>query len=294
MGGMALAQLPPDQVNYQGVLRNADNLPRTGAFDMIFRFFDSQTGGNEILVDSHLASGTGAVVATDGLFSVPLGGGTVVDGASVFPNDPYTTLTKMFGDFSSVWLQIEIDSGMVVEVLSPRVAVRSSPYSLNYGGRRVTFLKDVEASGVNGQAGNVGSYAAVALNVQEGDTSFCSLFGSQFTLQPGKYAIRGAVTFFKAGSSGTTTYSGKSRIWNVTDGEETIIGSSVWVAHDNFGYTDSSNSIVNGVLSIETATTFELQYRTSHANLFIGRAVTYGNDEVYSQLEIERLGEVVP
>jgi hypothetical protein len=39
---------------------------------MIFRFFDAPTGGNEILLDRHEASGTGAVTVTTGLFSAAL------------------------------------------------------------------------------------------------------------------------------------------------------------------------------------------------------------------------------
>ena len=130
-GAPAFAVTPPDRVNYQGVLRNADGVPRNGDHDMVFRFYDSAVGGNEILVDSHIASGSGAVAVTGGLFTVPLGGGDVDDGAGVFPDDPYLSLTKMFSDFSEVWLQIEVDSGDVLEVLSPRVAILSSPYGLN-------------------------------------------------------------------------------------------------------------------------------------------------------------------
>src|SRR5262245_12280635 len=123
----ALAADPPDRVNYQGVLRDAAGNPRNGSFDMTFRFFDSPAAGNEILVDRHLAAGSGAVVVGSGLFDVALGSGTVTDGAAALPGDPYTTLAALFRDFTGVFMQIEIGA----EVLSPRVQVVAAPYALH-------------------------------------------------------------------------------------------------------------------------------------------------------------------
>ena len=50
----AHAATPPGAVNYQGVLRDASDVPLDGSFDMTFRFFDAAIGGDEILVDEHL------------------------------------------------------------------------------------------------------------------------------------------------------------------------------------------------------------------------------------------------
>jgi type VI secretion system VgrG family protein len=125
--GTATAVEPPDLVNYEGVLRDPNGVPRNGAFDMTFRFFDALTLGNEILVDSHLAAGTGAVTVTGGLFNVKLGGGGVGDGSAVLPNDPYTSLTQVFRDFSPVWLEVQVGG----ETLAPRIEVVSAAYALN-------------------------------------------------------------------------------------------------------------------------------------------------------------------
>src|SRR6185503_10404743 len=75
----ALAADPPVTVNYQGVLRDSQNKPVTGGYNMIFRFFDDESFGNELLVDAH--AGGLAVTVTNGVFNVALGGGTVSDGA---------------------------------------------------------------------------------------------------------------------------------------------------------------------------------------------------------------------
>ena len=65
----ALAAQPPDLINYQGVLRDSQGNALSGSYPMVFRFFSAETGGDEILVNTHAA-----VSVTDGLFSVALGG----------------------------------------------------------------------------------------------------------------------------------------------------------------------------------------------------------------------------
>jgi hypothetical protein len=115
---------PPALVDYQGVLRSAGDAPLSGTYDMTFRFFDAETGGNEILLDRHLAAGAQAVTVAGGLFSVGLGGGAVADGSGP---GAYTSLSSVFRDFGEVWLEIEINA----EVLSPRTRVLAGPYALN-------------------------------------------------------------------------------------------------------------------------------------------------------------------
>jgi hypothetical protein len=60
-GGLGAVE-PPALLNYQAVLRDAAGAPLSGSYDMTFRFFDAPLGGNEILVDQHLAAGAQAVV----------------------------------------------------------------------------------------------------------------------------------------------------------------------------------------------------------------------------------------
>src|SRR5215467_14422306 len=94
-GSVVLAADPPTLVNYQGVLRDASDKPRNGTFDMVFRFYDAPTAGNEILVDSHTGGGGNAVTVTGGLFNVQLGGGTVTDGSGA---GTYASLADVFRD----------------------------------------------------------------------------------------------------------------------------------------------------------------------------------------------------
>ena len=115
---------PPTLVNYQGVLRNAQGVPLDGNFDMVFRFFNASTAGDEILVDEHLAAGTGAVTVVGGLFNSQLGSGDVSDGSGA---GNFTSLDEVFRDNDTVFLEIQVDG----ETLAPRTRVVSSAYALN-------------------------------------------------------------------------------------------------------------------------------------------------------------------
>lgn len=114
--------IPPDTIHYQGVLRTTDGTPADGDHDMVFRFFDDV--GNELLVDEHLASGSGAVPVADGLFSVALGSGVVSDGSGPFV---WLQLAQMFRDNAVVELEIEVAG----ETLAPRVPIHAAPFAHN-------------------------------------------------------------------------------------------------------------------------------------------------------------------
>ncbi|HET8947435.1 MAG TPA: hypothetical protein VFQ07_10665 [Candidatus Polarisedimenticolia bacterium] len=111
-------------MNYQGVLRNQSDQPLSGTYDMVFRFMDAPTAGNEILVDQHTAATSIAVTVANGLFDVTLGAGAVSDGSGP---GTYATLDAVFGDFANVWLEITVGG----ETLSPRTPIHSAAYALN-------------------------------------------------------------------------------------------------------------------------------------------------------------------
>jgi hypothetical protein len=128
LSGSILANVPPDLLNYQGVLRNASDQPLDGSFDMVFRLIDG-VGGNEIMVDRH--EGALRVAVAGGLFSVQLGGGVVSDGAGP---GTYTSLSQVFRDFQNVHLRVQVNG----ETLSPDVRVVSAAYAHN-----ATYLNGV-------------------------------------------------------------------------------------------------------------------------------------------------------
>ena len=118
--GLALsASTPPDALNYQGVLRDAEDRPLDGTYGMVFRFFSADSGGDEILVDDH-----GTVGVSEGLFNVGLGSGSVTDGAGP---GKYTTLSRVFADYPDLYVEVEVAG----ETLAPRIRIVSAGYALN-------------------------------------------------------------------------------------------------------------------------------------------------------------------
>jgi len=132
------AATPPGLINYQGVLRDDAGAPLDGSYDMVFTFYSDATAGDEIVIDSHLAAGSGAITVADGLFNVALGSGTVTDGSGT---GTYTSLAAVFRDYASVWLQVNVAG----EDLSPRVQVLASAYAQNAG--TVKGVVNVDANG---------------------------------------------------------------------------------------------------------------------------------------------------
>jgi len=118
------AASPPEVINYQGVLRDAADNPLNGDYDMVFRLWSAELGGDEILLDRHLAVNLQAVAVTGGLFNVMLGAGEVLDGLG---QGTYASLAGPFRDYGELWLEVQIGS----ETLSPRVRVAASGYALN-------------------------------------------------------------------------------------------------------------------------------------------------------------------
>ncbi|HEU5181053.1 MAG TPA: hypothetical protein VFW45_09680, partial [Candidatus Polarisedimenticolia bacterium] len=120
----ARAAVPPTTINYQGVLRDQNDNPLSGSYDVVLRFMDAAAAGNEILIDQHTAATGNAVTVSGGLFNVAIGSGTVADGSGA---GTYTALDAVFRDYGSVWLEVKVGA----ETLSPRTPIRSSPYALN-------------------------------------------------------------------------------------------------------------------------------------------------------------------
>ena len=152
---LALAASPSALVNYQGVLRNASNAPLSGTFDMVFRFYDTMTGGNEILVDSHSAVGGSPVTVSGGLFNVQLGSGVLTDGAGP---GVYSSLAEVFASYGTVYLSVQVGS----EVLTPRTRIVSAAYSLN------SANLDGRSSGAFAQRGAANTFTTGPQTLQTG------------------------------------------------------------------------------------------------------------------------------
>lgn len=117
------AHAVPDAVQYHGILRDASGAPVDGEVDAVFRLFDAETAGDEILRDSHLAANGQALAVDDGLFAARIGRGLVEDGAGP---DVFDSLAAAFRLHPRLWLEVELAG----ETLAPRVEIVASGYAL--------------------------------------------------------------------------------------------------------------------------------------------------------------------
>jgi hypothetical protein len=147
-----LAATPPPLINYQGVLRDNNDKPLAGPYDMLFRVMDAATAGNEIMVDQHAAVTANAVTVAGGLFNASLGSGTTTDGSGP---GTYTSLDAVFRDYGSVWLEVRVGA----ETLTPRTRIQSAAYALNATNavsatNATNAMTATNANQLNGQPGS--------------------------------------------------------------------------------------------------------------------------------------------
>jgi len=190
-GAAVAAVFPPAQINYQGVLRGSAGEPLTGDYEMTFRFFDAATGGNEILIDRHLASVGQQVTVAGGLFSVELCKGlvgfAVLDGSGP---GTYSSLVQVFRDYASVWLEVTIGT----ETLSPRTRILAAGYAFNAANAgsadvaasattAVTATTATDATNLNGQPGSFYMDMSSTRQFKAGGARFTSADSGYYVLE---------------------------------------------------------------------------------------------------------------
>jgi len=154
-------------------------------------------------------------------------------------------------------------------------------YTVNAALPATAYLKDLKPSGTPGGGAVSGSFNTRTLNTLEGTTTFITLSSNQFTLQPGKYRIEGTVPGFRINGH-------KARIQNITDGVTEIVGTTESCNSSDLSQT---RSFVSGEIIITSSKTFELQHRvsTTRATNGLGDNISYGVDELYSQITVTKL-----
>jgi len=148
------------------------------------------------------------------------------------------------------------------------------------GGDRF-YLKDVQASGVNGGQCTSGSWLTRTLNTAEGDLASVSLASNQFTLQPGTYRFDVRAPAFVSSNH-------QARLYNVTDALSEITGST---AFSHNGYPSLTTSHIQGIVTLAAETTFEIQHQctTTHTlDVGFGYAASFGEPEVYTQVYVHK------
>jgi hypothetical protein len=117
-------------------------------------------------------------------------------------------------------------------------------------------LKDVKASGTNGQTLSQNTWNTRHINTEETDTgNICTLNNNQFTLPAGTYSIQAAFTS-ALNTSSTSTRQSLFRLRNITNSSDVLFGLT------HYFVSSSSNNIMSslsGVFTLNASTTFEIQ-----------------------------------
>jgi hypothetical protein len=146
------------------------------------------------------------------------------------------------------------------------------------------IVQETQSSGTNGGTFTAGAWRTRALNTtQHNSISLASLnlANSQVTLPAGTYRVKGGSGSFKVNFN-------SARLYNITTSSTIALGTS---CHATLGYSGYSESTISSVFTILGTAVIELQHKCSDSRSTdgLGFAVTSGERELYSYLEIEKL-----
>lgn len=140
------------------------------------------------------------------------------------------------------------------------------------------YVKDIKPSGTNGGT-PVAGWNTRELNTIETNIPDFTLSSNRINFPSGVYKVTASAPANSVGRH-------KILLYNVTDSETVIVGSN---AYSNISYGAHNLSILQGILNISNPKSFEIHhYITSPAG--IGYATNAGVDEVYTQVEIFKIG----
>ncbi len=151
--------------------------------------------------------------------------------------------------------------------------------------KAVLLARERQTNGTNGGTFTSGSWATRTLQTTEQNgISGASLATNQITLPKGEYYIRAHAPAYQVNAH-------KIRLYNVTDAAVLVNGTSAHSAATDATQTDSC---LEFYWSISTTKVFQLEHRcqTTKATNGLGVSSNFGGDEVYSSVEVTKLGEV--
>jgi hypothetical protein len=144
----------------------------------------------------------------------------------------------------------------------------------------ISIFNETQSSGTQGGTATSGSYVKRVLNTTvTNNVAGCTIASSVVTLATsGTYYLQGIIPCWR-------TDGVKARLQNTTASTTIALGT---VGNSNTTDNSQSFATVQGYITTTTSTTIELQGRvtTTAAGSGAGRAVTFGDDEIYAQLFI--------
>ena len=145
---------------------------------------------------------------------------------------------------------------------------------------KILHVRDEKASGTQGGTNSAGSQVRTLNTVVTNEITGASLSTNQIILPAGTYRIRASAP---AGSVGGH----KAKLYNATTSADVIIGTSKYT---NANYV-STLSLIIGQFTIASVNNFEIRHYTESlmTDYGLGRAVTSGEVEVYTEVFIEKI-----
>ena len=187
-----------------------------------------------------------------------------------FQAAPNNTDLKSFGDRV---LTLEINT-------APVVAAVNNTISPNFN--KLAYLSDQKASGTNGGSSSSGINTRVLNTISDPSSLISSFSANQFILPAGTYRM-------SAEAPASSSLQHRIRLRNISDSTTTLLGTSGYCPTAVSANTVSS---IRGVFTITSSKTFELQhyFNTAQATNGLGIAATSGENEVYTMIEIQKVG----
>lgn len=175
-----------------------------------------------------------------------------------------------------------LDSGLANKYWVKITTVTGFENSFN----NMFYIIDQRANGISGGSFVAGDWRTRTLNtVMINDINGASLSNNQITLPSGIY-------FFECFSPALMVDENKALLYNVTDNENTIIGTSEYSPNSQGRVNNTSNII--GRFTITNTKIFEVRHRCNRSNTTDGFGRQSGLDvpEIYTTCKIWKIGEV--
>lgn len=147
--------------------------------------------------------------------------------------------------------------------------------------KQMAIFRDNKIQGTNGGTSTAGSWQDRTLNEEQyNNIPDCSLSSNIITLPAGTYYIKARSPYYA-----TEFY--QTQLWDNTNSTIVLQGTSEYIS-GTLGV--QTQSVLSGVITITTTTSFKLRYyvTTAQTNIGLGRALNQTN-EIYSIVEIEKI-----
>ncbi|MFA7193728.1 MAG: tail fiber domain-containing protein [Candidatus Paceibacterota bacterium] len=142
-------------------------------------------------------------------------------------------------------------------------------------------FSDVKSDGTDAGTATSGSWFTRTLNTESDDTIGSTLSSNTFTLPAGTYRIDAKVPGFHVNGH-------QSRLYNVTDGAVSLLGSNATAVN----LLSATHSFINGVITIASEKTFRIEQRVQTTRASDGQGSDNGfagTDELYTVVEVSSL-----